>query len=58
LTLVSFQKLVILTNSMLFTYLKSFVSLFFLFTFWSHSSTLTLMLMISFVDGPYQVHCM
>jgi hypothetical protein len=48
--------LVILTNSMLFTYLKSFVSLFFLFTFWSHSSTLTLVLTMSFVDGPYQVH--
>jgi hypothetical protein len=58
LTLESFQKLVILTNSMLFTYLKSFVSLFFLFTFWSHSSTLTLVLTMSFVDGPYQVHCM
>jgi hypothetical protein len=41
-----------LTNSMLFTYLKSFVSLFFLFTFWSHSSTLTLVLTMSFVDGP------
>jgi hypothetical protein len=39
---------------MLFTHLKSFVSLFFLFTFWSHSSTLILMLMMSFVDGPYQ----
>jgi hypothetical protein len=38
--------LVILTNSMLFTYLKSFVSLFFLFTFWSYSSTLTLVLMM------------
>ena len=36
---------------MLFTYLKSFVSLFFLFTFWSHSSTLTLVLTMSFVDG-------
>ena len=36
---------------MLFTNLKSFVSLFFLFTFWSHSSTLTLVLMMSFVDG-------
>jgi hypothetical protein len=34
---------------------KSFVSLIFLF--WSHSSTLTLVLMMSFVDGPYQVHC-
>jgi hypothetical protein len=45
--------LVILTNSMLFTYLKSFVSLFFLVTFWSHSSTLTLVLTMSFVDGPY-----
>jgi hypothetical protein len=56
-TLVSFQKLVILTNSMLLTYLKSFVSLFFLFTFWFHSSTLTLVLTMSFVDGPYQVHC-
>jgi hypothetical protein len=57
LTLESFQKLVILTNSMLFTYLKSFVSLFFLFTLLSHSSTLTLALTMSFVDGPYQVHC-
>jgi hypothetical protein len=57
LTLESFQKLVILTNSMLFTYLKSFVSLFFLFAFWSRSSTLTLVLTMSFVDGPYQVHC-
>jgi hypothetical protein len=51
LTSVSFQKLVILTNSMLSTYLKSFISLFFLFTFWSHSSTLTLVLTMSFVDG-------
>jgi hypothetical protein len=51
LTLESFQKLVILTNSMLFTYLKSFVSLFFLFTFWSNSSTLTLVLTMSSVDG-------
>jgi hypothetical protein len=41
---------------MSFTYLKSFVSLFFLFTFWSHSSTLTLVLTMSFVDGPYPVH--
>jgi hypothetical protein len=49
--------LVILTNSMLSTYLKSFVSLFFLFTFWSPSSTLTIVLTMSFVDGPYQVHC-
>jgi hypothetical protein len=57
LTLESFQKLVILTNSMLSTYLKSFVSLFFLFIFWSHSSTLTLVLTMSFVDGLYQVHC-
>jgi hypothetical protein len=56
-TLQSFQKLVILTNSMLFTYLKSFVSLFFLFSFWSHSSTLTLVLTMYFVDGTYQVHC-
>jgi hypothetical protein len=56
LTLVSFQKLVILTNLMLFTYLKSFVSLSFLFTFWSHSSTLTLVLTMPFVDGPYHVH--
>jgi hypothetical protein len=38
-------------------YLKSIVSLFFLFTFWSHSSTLTLVLTMSFVDGSYQVHC-
>jgi hypothetical protein len=36
---------------------KGFVSLFFLFTFWSHSSTLTLVLTMSFVDGSYQVHC-
>jgi hypothetical protein len=36
--------LVILTNSMLFTYLKSFVPLFFPFTFWSYSSALTLVL--------------
>jgi hypothetical protein len=36
---------------MLFTYLKSFVSLLFLFTFWSPSSTLTLVLTMSFVDG-------
>jgi hypothetical protein len=40
-----------LTNSMLFTYLKKFVSLFFMFTFWSKSSTLTLVLMMSSVDG-------
>jgi hypothetical protein len=33
------------------------LSHFFLFTFWSHSSTLTLVLTMSFVDGPYQVHC-
>jgi hypothetical protein len=32
------------------------VSLFFLFTFWCYSSTLTLVLTMSFVDGPYQVH--
>jgi hypothetical protein len=36
---------------------KGFISLLFLFTFWSHSSTLTLVLTMSFVDGPYQVHC-
>jgi hypothetical protein len=48
-----FQKLVILANSMLFTYLKSFVSVFFLFTFWSYSSTITLVLTMSFVDGSY-----
>jgi hypothetical protein len=30
---------------------QSFVSLFFLFIFWSHSSTLNLVLMMSFVDG-------
>jgi hypothetical protein len=36
---------------MLLTYLKSFISLLYLFTFWSHSSTLTLVLMMSFVDG-------
>jgi hypothetical protein len=29
---------------------------FLLFTFWSHSSTLTLVLTMSFVDGLYQVH--
>jgi hypothetical protein len=46
--------LVMLTNSMLLTYLtKIFVSLFFLFIFWSYSSTLTLVLMMSFVDGSY-----
>jgi hypothetical protein len=33
------------------------VSLFFLFTFWSHSSTLTLVLTMYFVDGLYQVQC-
>jgi hypothetical protein len=27
------------------------------FPFWSHSYILTLVLMMSFVDGPYQVHC-
>jgi hypothetical protein len=32
---------------------KVFVSLFFLFTCWSYSSTLTLVLMMSFVDGSY-----
>jgi hypothetical protein len=32
---------------------KIFVSLFFLFTCWSYSSTLTLVLTMSFVDGPY-----
>jgi hypothetical protein len=32
---------------------KSFFSLFYQFTFWSPSSTLTLVLTISFVDGPY-----
>jgi hypothetical protein len=32
---------------------KNFVSLCFLFTCWSHSSTLTLVLTMSFVDGPY-----
>jgi hypothetical protein len=37
---------------------KSLVSFLFLFTFWSHSSTLTLVLTMSFVDGPYQVHYM
>jgi hypothetical protein len=49
--LVSFQKLVILTNSMLLLILQNFVSLFFLFTCWSHSSTITLVLTMSFVDG-------
>jgi hypothetical protein len=43
---------IMLTNSMLFTYFKSFVSLFFLFTFWCHSSTLTLVFTMYFVDGP------
>jgi hypothetical protein len=33
------------------------VSLFFLFAFWSHSSTLTLVLTMYFVDGLYQVQC-
>jgi hypothetical protein len=32
---------------------KNFVALFFLFTFWSYSSTLTLVLTMSFVDGSY-----
>jgi uncharacterized integral membrane protein len=50
---VSFQKLVILTNSILLLISQNFVSLFFLFTFWSYSSTLTLVLMMSFVDGLY-----
>jgi hypothetical protein len=36
---------------------KRFVSLFFLFTFWSHSFTFTLVLTMSSVDGSYQVHC-
>jgi hypothetical protein len=36
---------------------QKFCLIFFLFNFWSHSSTLTLMLTMSFVDGPYQVHC-
>jgi hypothetical protein len=36
---------------------QKFVSLFFPFTFWSHSSTLILVLTMSFIDGPYQVHC-
>jgi hypothetical protein len=30
---------------------QKFVSLFFLFTFWSYSSTLTLVLTMYFVDG-------
>jgi hypothetical protein len=37
---------------------KSVVSLFFLFTFRSHNSTLTIVLTMSFVDGSYQVHYM
>jgi hypothetical protein len=32
---------------------KIFVSLFFLFIFWSYSSTLTLVLTMSLVDGSY-----
>jgi hypothetical protein len=46
LTLESFQKLVILSNSMLFTYLKSFVSLFFLFTFWSNLTFLSVYFLV------------
>jgi hypothetical protein len=45
--------LVIFTNSMLLLILQSFVSLIFLFTFWSYSSTLTLVFMMYFVDGSY-----
>jgi hypothetical protein len=52
-----FLKVGYLDQLYVFTYLKSFVSLFFLLTFWSHSSTLTFVLTMSFVDGPYQVHC-
>jgi hypothetical protein len=32
---------------------KKFVTLFFLFTFWSYSSTLNLVLTMSFVDDSY-----
>jgi hypothetical protein len=45
--------LVILTNSMLFLIPQIFVSLFFLFTCWSYSFTLTLVLTMSFADGSY-----
>jgi uncharacterized integral membrane protein len=48
-----FQKLVILTNSILLLILQNFVALSFLFTCWSYSSSLTLVLTMSFVDGPY-----
>jgi hypothetical protein len=40
-----------LTNSMLLLILQNIVSLFFLVTCWSYSSTLTLVLTMSFVDG-------
>jgi hypothetical protein len=56
LTLESFQKLVILTNSMLSTYLKKFCLTFLSVYFLVSSSTLILVLTMSFVDGPYQVH--
>jgi hypothetical protein len=36
---------------------QKFCLTFFLFTFWSLSSTLTLVLTMSSVDGLYQVHC-
>jgi hypothetical protein len=36
---------------------KVFAPLSFQFTFWSHSSILTLVLTMSFVDGSSQVHC-
>jgi hypothetical protein len=39
-------------------YLSQKFCLTFLFVYLSHSSTLTLVLTMSFVDGPYQVHCM
>jgi hypothetical protein len=32
---------------------QKFCLTLFLFTFWSHSSTLTLVLTMTFVDGPY-----
>jgi hypothetical protein len=53
----SFQELVILTNSMLFTHLKKFCLTFLSVTFWSNSSILTPVLTMSSVDGSYQVHC-
>jgi hypothetical protein len=37
----------------IFSYYKFFISLRFLFTCWSYSFTLTLVLTMSFLDGPY-----